>query len=227
MLEHEVSQNRKKMDRDEAIDRVEEMIDTVESEEMPVPVREIWVYGNIALGGLQNIRRLNVYITKELLLSKSRGAGEKFEESHGVKGIGRTVSAEWAEKHPEYIRSNSSGHVAPEKCLAAHLTDGDEPIHLEICNSSFEENVTQRLKGAVARDNYEEILDPRGVCLWVDGKKSETAFEKLRKGELVFPTLAEALKMLNLNDEEAQKAAESVKRYGRKQEGTSVRGDVV
>ncbi|MDY6764241.1 MAG: hypothetical protein SV377_00895 [Halobacteria archaeon] len=215
------------MDREEAVERVERIIDTVERDKMPVPVREIWVYGDIALGGLNNIRRLNVYVTKDLLLDKNRNKEEEFFEEHGVRGIGRTVSAEWAEEFPEYIRANNNGNAAPERCLGAHLLEEDEPIHLEVCNSSFEDNVTQRLQGAVAQGNYEEILDPRGVCLWIDGKRSETAIEKLRKGEMALPTLENALSMLNLDEKEARKAAESVRAYHNRQEGTSVRGDVV
>ena len=38
------------MDRAAAVERVEEIVRTVESETMPVPVREVWVYGDVALG---------------------------------------------------------------------------------------------------------------------------------------------------------------------------------
>lgn len=79
----------------------------------------------------------------------------------------------------------------------------------------------------MARGNYGEILDPRGACLWVDGRRSEEAFEKLRAGEFVFPTLSDALEMLGLEADEAQTAADAVEQYREQQDGVSVRGDVV
>ncbi|MFB6188738.1 MAG: hypothetical protein ABEI57_02540 [Halapricum sp.] len=216
--------------REAAIDRAEEIVETVVEETMPVPVREVWVYGDVALG-MDPIERLDVYVTKDVLFGRDGDAAEQFKDSHGVEGVGQTVSAKWAEQFPEYIQTNPSGHVAPEKCLAAHLLDQDEPIHLEVCNASFEDNVTQRLRGAQARGNYEQLLDPRGVCLWIGdgegGQRSDDAFEKLRNGELVFPTLAEALSMLGMDEEESADAAEAVRAYRERQEGRSVRGDVV
>jgi hypothetical protein len=137
------------------------------------------------------------------------------------------VRAAWAEENPELVRANAGGHAAPERCLAAHLTDGDEPIHLEVCNASFEDNVTQRLEGARARGNYEQILDPRGVCLWIEGQRSRDALRKLRAGDLVFPTLSGALEMLGMDGPEAEAAADAVRDYRDRQEGTTVRGDVV
>ncbi|MFC7044745.1 hypothetical protein ACFQH6_04320 [Halobacteriaceae archaeon GCM10025711] len=215
------------MERDAAIDRVEEILATVESEEMPVPVREIWVYGDAALG-LDPVDRLDVYVTKDILM-RGDGADREasFRETHGVKGIGTTVRASWADEHPEYVRANDNGHVAPEQCLAAHLLREDEPVHLEVCNSGFEDNVTQRLKGAMARGAYEQILDPRGVALWIDGHRSDDALRKLRDGELVFPTLADALAMLGMDEDEAETAADAMREYRNQQEGTTVRGDVV
>jgi len=212
--------------RDRAIDRVEGVVDTVESETMPVPVREVWVFGDLALG-LDPVERLDVYVTKELLFGRDGDREAEFEDSHGVEGVGKTVRAEWADAHLEYLRATASGHVAPEQCLAAHLLREDEPVHLEVCNASFEDNVTRRLDGATARGNYEEILDPRGVCLWLDGRRSEDAFAKLRNGEFVFPTLPEALGMLGLDDEEAEQAAAAIEQYREEREGVSVRGDVV
>lgn len=213
------------MDRDAALDLVEELVDTVESDSMPVPVREIWVYGDIALG-LDPLDRLDVYVTKDLHL-RGDDPETDFERTHGVKGVGRSVSAEWAEQFPEHLRTNDSGYAAPERCLAAHLLPEDAPVHLEVCNSSFEDNVTQRLKGAMARDVYEQILDPRGVCLWVDGQRSDDAAAKLRGGELPFPTLSGALEMLGLDEDEAAEAATAVEAYRAEQTGTTVRGDVV
>lgn len=213
-------------DRSEAIDRVEQLVETVETEQMPVPVREVWVYGDLALG-LDPIDRLDVYLTKDLLFGRDDEQEQAFRESHGIEGVGKTVRAEWAESHPEFLRATTSGHVAPEKCLAAHLLCDDEPVHLEVCNASFDDNVTRRAEGAKARGNYETVLDPRGVCLWVDGTRSDDAFSKLRDGELVFPTLPEALAMLGLDEEEARAAAEAVEQFRTDRDGQSVRGDVV
>ena len=214
------------MERARAVDRVEAVLDAVESDPMPVPVREVWVYGDVALG-LDPVDRLDVYVTKDLLMRSDSEATETFERSHGVKGVGKSVSAEWAEAYPEHLRANSNGYAAPEKCLAAHLLPEDEPVHLEVCNASFDDNVTQRLKGAMARDAYEQILDPRGVCLYAEGRRSESALEKLREGDLVFPTLSEALTMLGMDDEEAETAADAVREYRAAQTGATVRGDVV
>jgi hypothetical protein len=216
------------MDRTAALDRVEAIVDAVDSEPMPVPVREVWVYGDVALG-LDPIDRLDVYLTKDMLL-RGDGSDEQeryFEEEYGVKGVGKSVSAEWAEQYPEHLRANDNGHAAPEKCLAAHLVDGDDPIHLEVCNASFDDNVTQRLRGAMARDAYEQILDPRGVCLWVDGTYAEETMEKLRGGELPFPTLSGSLEMLGLDEEAATEAAGAMEQYRAEQTGSTVRGDVV
>ncbi|WP_348533339.1 DUF7095 family protein [Haloarcula marina] len=215
------------MDRAAAIERVEDIVDTVESETMPVPVREVWVFGDIALG-LDPVERLDVYVTKDILFKDAPDRAEEFRRSHGVDGVGKTVRAAWADEYPEYLRANANGHAAPEKCLAAHLLpETDEPIHLEVCNASFDDNVTQRLKGAMARDDYEQILDPRGACLWVEGQRSEEAFEKLREGEFVLPTLSGALEMLGMDADEADTAADAVRAYRERQDGPSVRGDVV
>jgi hypothetical protein len=215
------------MERERAVEVIERILRTVESEPMPVPVRELWVYGDLALG-LDPVERVDVYLTKDLLMrGDDPDAAERFEESHGVQGVGRTVRAAWAEQYPQHLRANESGHVAPERCLGAHLLDGDEPVHLEVCNAPFEDNVTQRLEGALATESYEQVLDPRGACLWVEGTRSETAIEKLRDGEFVFPTLAEALGMLGAEEVAAERAAEAVESYRAAQEGATVRGDVV
>ncbi len=230
--------------RSAAIDRVAEIVDAVATETMPVPVREVWVYGDVALG-LDPVERLDVYLTKDILMRDAPERADEFEESLGVQGVGKTVRAAWADEHPEHVRANASGHAAPEQCLAAHLLDDDEPVHLEVCNASFEDNVRQRLKGAQARENYEQILDPRGVCLWVDqgddggaggddaasggerGQRSDEAFRKLREGELVFPTLSGALEMLGMDEGEAAEAADAIETYRERQDGATVRGDVV
>jgi hypothetical protein len=212
--------------RAEAVERVTELLATVESETMPVPVREVWVFGDLALG-LDPVERLDVYLTKDILFHGDAEREPEFVDSHGIEGVGKTVRAEWADRHPDYLRANHNGHAAPERCLAAHLLEDDEPVHLEVCNASFEDNVTQRLEGAVARENYERILDPRGVCLWVEGTRSPAAFEKLRTGSFALPTLSGALEMLGLDADEAETAAAAVERYRDEQEGASVRGDVV
>lgn len=218
------------MERAAAFDRVEGLLSTVESETMPVPVREIWLYGDAALG-LDPIDRLDIYLTKDILLrDDSEGpadAGERFEREYGVKGVGSTVRADWAEQYPEYLRASENGYAAPERCLAAHLTDDDEPIHLEVCNASFGDNVTQRLKGAMDREAYEEILDPRGACLWVDGQRDAETLTKLRAGEIAFPTLPESLSMLGVDEDAAETAAEAIRAHRREQTGATVRGDVV
>jgi len=215
------------MDREAAMGVVERVLDTVESETMPVPVREVWVYGDVALG-LDPVERVDLYVTKDLLMRGDAAEREpEFRERLGVRGVGKTVRAEWADEHEAFVRANDNGHVAPEKCLAAHLLRDDEPVHLEVCNAGFENNVTQRLEGAKARGDYEQVLDPRGACLWMDGQRSDDTLSKLRNGELVFPTLPEALAMLGMDDAEAEDAAAAVHAYRERQEGATVRGDVV
>ena len=215
------------LSRSAAVDRLEAIVATVEDEVMPVPVREVWAYGDVALG-LDPIERLNVYVTKDVLLrDDAPDRAEALEERFGVRGIGRTVRAEWAEAHPAYVRANDGGYAAPERCLAAHLLPADEPVHLEVCNTNFSDNVTQRLRGALASERYEHVLDPRGVCLWADGERSPTAFEKIRSGEFVFPTLAEALEMIGAEPEQAEAEAAALREYRETQAGTTVRGDVV
>jgi hypothetical protein len=217
------------LSREAAVARLRDIVETVQSEPMPVPVREVWVFGDIVLG-MDPVERLDVYLTKDLLFKDAPDREEEFEKRLGVSGVGKTVSAVWADEHPEYVRANANGHVAPEKCLAAHLLE-DEPVHLEVCNTGFERNVTQRLKGARAREDYTQLLDPRAACLWVDddegGQVSEEAFRKLEAGEFVFPTLSASLEMLGLEESEAEAAAEELRAYQASQEGVTVRGDVV
>ena len=212
--------------REQAVATVERIVETVERERMPVPVREVWVYGDVALG-LDPVERVDVYLTKDILMGGDADRAEEFREAYSVDGVGETVRADWAEEYPEYLRANAGGYAAPEQCLAAHLIEDDQPVHLEVCNASFEDNVTQRLEGALARENYEQVLDPRGACLWVEGRRSEDAFEKLREGEFVFPTLPDALEMLGADPDQARAAADAVEAYRAEQEGATVRGDVV
>lgn len=213
-------------ERDRAVDRLVNLVRTVERETMPVPIREIWVYGDLALG-LDPVDRIEVYLTKDILLGGDTDPTDEFVDSHGIEGVGETVRTEWAETHSEYLVANTAGFAAPEACIAEHLLEDDESIHLEVCNSSFEDNVTQRLEGAMATGSYEEILDPRAVCLWVDGRRSTDAFEKLRDGEYVFPTLAGSLEMLGLDEDEAREAAAYLEDFRSKQTGRTVRGDIV
>jgi len=223
------------MDREQAVARLETLVDRVERETMPVPVREVWAFGDVALG-LDPVERLDVYLTKDVIMGGDTEAAADFAAEYGVKGVGTSVRAEWAEAHPDRVRVSDNGYAAPEKCLAAELVGdsggrssaGDhEPIHLEVCNASFEDNVRQRLKGALARDAYEEVLDPRGVCLWVDGTRDEEAFDRLREASLAMPTLPAALGMLGANEDVAREAADVLKRQRAEQEGASVRGDMV
>ena len=229
------------MNREQAVDRLETLVDRVERETMPVPVREVWAFGDVALG-LDPVERLDVYLTKDVIMGGDSEAAAAFEDEYGVKGVGTSVRAGWAEAHPDRVRTSDNGYAAPERCLAAELVDhsegrspsgsrtqsGDaEPIHLEVCNASFEDNVRQRLKGALARNAYEEVLDPRGVCLWVDGTRDEQAFDRLRDASFAMPTLADALGMLGADEDVAREAAETLKRRRAEQTGASVRGDMV
>lgn len=229
------------MERDAALEWTESLLAVVDEELMPVPVREIWVYGDVAIG-LDPIDRLDVYLTKDILMRGDDEAAEEFEASHGVKGVGRTVRAEWAREYPGQIETNDNGYAAPERCLAAHLLESttrradietesrsgaELPIHFEVCNASFDSNVTQRLKGALSRDAYGELLDPRGVCLWVDGRRDEEALERLRKSAFAMPTLPDALEMLGAQSDVAETAAGVIQDRRTEQSGTSVRGDVV
>ena len=207
------------MPRDAAVDRLEAIVSTVEAEVMPVPIREIWAFGDLALG-LDPVERLEVYVCKDMLLD-----GAPVEE--GPPGVGETVRAEWAAANPEHVRTNDAGHVAPERCLAAHLLEADEPVHLEVCNARFEDNVTQRLRGAQATGDFTRILDPRGVCCWVEGTTSETALEHLREGSLALPTLPRALELLGLEAETAERATEEYRTWRGERTGTSLRADVV
>ena len=219
-------------ERSAAVDRLERLLDTIETERMPVPVREVWVFGDLAIG-MDPVDRLDIYLTKDILLrddTRTRYSDTEISTMNdriGVEGIGSTVRADWAASYPEYIRANENGHVAPERCLGAQLLDPDEPIHLEVCNASFEDNVTQRLRGATLRDDFTQLLDPRGVCLWIDGTWSETAFEKLRESAFALPTLSDSLEMLGLDESEADRAAKAVHEWRSTQDGVSIRGDVI
>ncbi|GAD52101.1 hypotheical protein [Halarchaeum acidiphilum MH1-52-1] len=212
------------MDRDVALNHVGDVLDAVSDDRLPVPVTECWVYGEVALGK-DPLTRLDVYVTKDLLLGGE--PAPDLDAEYGVEGIGRTVDAAWARAHPEWVRTDDSGYVAPEKCLAAQLLPEDEPVHLEVCNTGFERNVTQRADGARARERYEQVIDPRGVCLYAEGRRDDGALEKLRESALAFPTLPEALTMLGFDESEAADAAAAMRAHEAEQEGATVRGDVV
>ncbi|MFP4590844.1 MAG: hypothetical protein ACLFMX_05180 [Halobacteriales archaeon] len=214
------------MERDAAVDRVETVLDAVATGPLPVPVREVWVFGDLALG-LDPIERLDLYLAKEVLLGGSPAVDDALAERYGVKGLGTTVDADWARAHPDRIRTNANGYAAPAKCLAAQLVPADEPIHLEVCNAGFRENVTQRLQAGVDRGAYEELLDPRAVCVYREGERSDEAIGKLRDGAYAFPPLAEAFEMLGLESEAAEAAAAEVRTWGDDVEGRSLRADVV
>ncbi|SFR36769.1 DUF7095 family protein [Halorubrum sodomense] len=214
------------MERERAVDRLESLVDRVADEPMPVPVREVWAFGDVALG-LDPVDRLDIYLTKDVIMGGDADAAAAFEAEYGVKGVGTTVDAAWAEANPDRVRTSDNGYAAPEKCLAAELVEDHEPIHLEVCNAGFEDNVRQRLTGALARDAYEEVLDPRGVCLWVDGERDDEAFDRLREASLAMPTLPAALGMLGADEDAANAAADVLKQQRAEQEGASVRGDMV
>ena len=244
------------MKRAVAVDRLETIVDRIEHETMPVPVREVWAFGDVALG-LDPIDRLDVYLTKDVLLDGDADAAAAFEAEYGVKGVGTTVRASWAEANPDRVRTSDNGYAAPEQCLAAELLaadpdradddpgtagtedrgtpeindrgapDADAPIHLEVCNASFDDNVTQRLKGAMARDAYDEVIDPRGVQLWADGRRDDEAFAKLRDAAFAMPTLPDALGMLGAEGDVAEAIAGTISTQRAEQAGTSVRGDMI
>lgn len=50
------------MDRRDAVTIVERVLDEIDTQQMPVPVRELWVYGDAALG-LDPVERLDLYVT--------------------------------------------------------------------------------------------------------------------------------------------------------------------
>jgi hypothetical protein len=218
------------LSRDAAVDRLRTIVETVATEPTAVPVREVWVYGDVVLG-MDPLDRLDVYLTKDLLFKDEPERAAEFEDRLGVSGVGKSVSAAWADEHPDSVRANATGHAAPERCLAAHLLEPDEPVHLEVCNTGFEDNVARRLEGGRAREDYTQLLDPRAACLWVDDDEgrttSEAAFRKIAEGEFVFPTLSGALEMIGMDEREAEEAAAALEEYRAGKQGRTVRGDVV
>jgi len=213
------------MERARAVDRLAEIVDAVEHDLLPVPVREVWTYGDVALG-VDPVDRLDVYLTKEVLVGGEEPA-DLPPGLAGVEGVGTVVRAEWAREHPALVRTDDAGYAAPEQCLAAHFLEEAEAVHLEVCNAPFRNNVTRRLEGAHARGDYSEAIDPRGVALWVEGQRSATALEKLRDSAFAFPPLSAAFERLGLDADAASRAAEAVHSWREDREGVTVRGEVV
>jgi len=65
------------MDREQAVARLETLVDRVERETMPVPVREVWAFGDVALG-LDPVERLDVYLTKDVIMGGDSDAAANF-----------------------------------------------------------------------------------------------------------------------------------------------------
>ncbi|ERH10384.1 MAG: hypothetical protein J07HX64_02157 [halophilic archaeon J07HX64] len=85
--------------REETADRVEPPAETDETERLPVSVRGVWVFGDPA-PGFDPVGRLEVHPTKNILLTGSSGREGEFTETHGVRGIGRTVRVRWVDRYP-------------------------------------------------------------------------------------------------------------------------------
>ena len=98
--------------REAAVDRLRNIVETVATERTAVPVREVWVYGDVVLG-LDPVERLDVYVTKDLLFKDASDREAEFEGRLGVEGVGKTVSAAW----PEAFALTQSG------CSSAHAAD--------------------------------------------------------------------------------------------------------
>ena len=88
----------------------------------------------------------------------------EFAERLGVEGACETVSAVWSRATPNRVRVDDDGHAAPEWYLAAHLFGDDEPIHLEVSNTGFENESSRRVEAARAREGHGRLLDPRAAC---------------------------------------------------------------
>ncbi|MDZ7745238.1 MAG: hypothetical protein U5K28_01440 [Halobacteriales archaeon] len=188
------------IDRERAVATIERMLDQA-SDSLPVPLREIWVAGDIVVG-LDPVPRVEIYLTKDLLFKDSPEREAEFEERYDISGVGKSVRAEWAEANPELLRADESGYVDPAACLVAHLLSDteDEPFRVTVSNTSFERAVPKRL-AKFDDGNDTRPLDPRAALLWADegdgGTVSESALEKLRDNEFVFATLEQALAMVD------------------------------
>lgn len=214
------------MDRTRAVDHVETILETVRSGQVPVPISEVWVLGDLALG-LDPIDRFELYVTKELYIDQSDEDTQALEHELGVEGIGTAIDADWARSFPELVRTNGTGYVAPEKCLAAQFLPEEIPAHLEVCNTGFEQNVTRRCQLAAEHGDWAGLLDPRAVCVWQDGHSSEEAIAKLDAGEYAFPPLEQALEMLGLEPDDAATASAEMGAWRNDPEKQSIRSDVM
>lgn len=201
------------IDRERAVAIIERLLDRA-SGPLPVPLREIWIAGDIAVG-LDPVPRVDLYLTKDLLFKDSPDREAEFEEQYGVSGVGKSVRAAWAEANPELLRTDDTGYVDPAACLVAHLLPDDDelPFRVTVSNTGFERAVTERLAkfdaGADTRP-----LDPRAALLWADegdgGTVSESARRKLRDNEFVFATLERALAMVD-EESDAEAAADAIR----------------
>lgn len=160
-----------------------------------------------------------------------------FAERLGVEGVGETASAARGERHSNRVRADDGGHVAPERCLAAHLFGDDELVHSEVSNTGFEDGAGRRVEAARAREEYGRLLDPWAAYPWVDGPASAsggvsasddddggTASEEASCGladdTFVFPALSTALEALGMDGREAETAAEGPRERRRKREAS-------
>ena len=215
------------IDRERAVATIERMLDRA-SDPLPVPLREIWVAGDIVVG-LDPVPRVDIYLTKELLFKDNPEREAEFEEKYGISGVGKSVRAEWADEHPDLLRADDSGYVDPAACLVAHLlpdTD-DLPIRVTVSNTGFERAVPKRL-GKFDDGDDTLPLDPRAALLWADegdgGTVSSSALEKLRDNEFVFATLEQALAMVD-DDADTEAAADAIRGVGT--DGRTIESDVV
>jgi len=108
-----------RIDRDAALDRVEQLIETVDTEPLPVPVREIWVYGDVALG-LDPIDRLDIYVKKDIRL---RGDSETAEDAMARIEAGEADFAEIVEERGLDLTDTDMGDVS-----RAALGDAGDPV---------------------------------------------------------------------------------------------------
>lgn len=216
--------------RETAVETIERIVSAIESDPMPVPVSELWAYGDVVVG-LDPVPRVELYLSKDLLFKDSPEAEPAFEESHGIAGVGKTVAADWARRFPQHLRGTDEGHADPVRCLGAQLLAPDQPVHLEVGNASFENSVRQRLRRARESGDWERVLDPRAACLWATtedgGQRSPEALERLLTGSVAVPTLARSLRMLDVEETAIDAATSAIGRSRDAGSGASVSGDIV
>ncbi|MFB6124780.1 MAG: hypothetical protein ABEJ59_02325 [Halanaeroarchaeum sp.] len=122
--------------------------------------------------------------------------------------------------------STDAGADATHEALADRFLPGPVPTHLELCNLGFEESVRRRVDQATATGTFGMLLDPRAAAVWIDGVRDDEAVEKLRGGELAFPTLPEAFAMLGMDEKTAETAADVVAAERVESAGHSVHSNV-